>query len=220
MITQATENFLKNIYDLRDDEGWARTSQLARRLEQRPASVTNMIQKLAASDLGLVEYVPYKGVRLTRKGELAALEIIRHHRLIELFLTKALNVPWDRVHEEAEQLEHVLSEYLEDKLEAVLGDATTDPHGSPIPARDGSIPKLDSVPLSSVGSGAKVRVVEVYDHDPKLLRYLGEMGLYPGAEFKVLEREEFGNSLQITHKGNKYSLGEDAIPHISVEQIH
>jgi DtxR family Mn-dependent transcriptional regulator len=219
MISRATENFLKSIYDLRNDGGWAKTSQLARRLEQRPASVTNMVQKLAASELKLVKYIPYHGVRLTRKGELAALEIIRHHRLIELFLARALDVPWDRVHEEAEQLEHVLSEYLEDKLEAALGEATTDPHGSPIPTRDGRIPNRHSLPLTQIEAGVEVRVVEVYDHDPQLLRYLGDIGLYPGAEFKVLDREAFGNSLQILRKGKPYSLGEEAIPHISVEVV-
>ncbi|MDA0323369.1 MAG: metal-dependent transcriptional regulator [Verrucomicrobia bacterium] len=219
MISRATENFLKSIYDVRNERGWAKTSHLARRLERRPASVTNMIQKLAASELNLVKYIPYQGVQLTRKGELAALEIIRHHRLIELFLARVLDVPWDRVHEEAEQLEHALSEYLEDKLEAALGEATTDPHGSPIPTRDGSIPNRHSLPLTQIEAGVEVRVVEVYDHDPQLLRYLGDMGLYPGAEFKVLVREAFGNSLKILRKGKSYSLGEEAIPHISVETV-
>jgi len=219
MLSQAVENFLKNIYDLQSEGSWVSTSALAERLGQRPASVTNMIQKLAKDDAQLVEYMPYKGVRLNAMGNKVALEIIRHHRLVELYLSQALGVPWDQVHEEAEKLEHVISEDLEDRIAAALGDASRDPHGSPIPTKDGRIEKLDMLPLSDIPENTAVRVVEVYDHDPPLLRYLGELGLYPGAEFTVIGREEFGSSLRILLDGKEFRLGGDAIPHISVSLL-
>ena len=216
MLSQAVENFIKNIYDLQSEGSWVSTSALAERLGQKPASVTNMIQKLAKDDARLVEYMPYKGVRLNAMGHKVSLEIIRHHRLLELYLAQALGVPWDQVHEEAEKLEHVISEDLEDRIAAALGDARRDPHGSPIPTKDGRIEKLDMLPLSDIPENTVVRVVEVYDHDPPLLRYFGELGLYPGAEFTVIEREEFGSSLRILLDGKELRVGGKALPHISV----
>jgi len=216
MLSQSVENFIKNIYDLQNGKTWVSTSALADRLGQKPASVTNMIQKLAKHEAQLVAYVPYQGVRLNPTGSKVALEIIRHHRLVELYLTEALGVPWDQVHEEAEKLEHVISEDLEDRIAAALGDACRDPHGSPIPTKDGRIEKLDMLPLSDVPENTTVRVVEVYDHDPPLLRYLGELGLYPGAVFTVIGPEEFGSSLRVLLDGKEVRLGGNAIPHISV----
>jgi DtxR family Mn-dependent transcriptional regulator len=216
MLTQSEENIIKNIYDLGGVDLWVSTSALAERLAQKPASVTNMIQKLARDEALLVEYVPYRGVRLNETGIRVALEIIRHHRLLELYLSQALGVPWDRVHEEAEKLEHVLSEDLEERIAAALPDTRRDPHGSPIPTKDGQIEVLNAINLSEVAEGKIVSIAEVYDHDPGLLRYLGELGLYPGVEIRVLGREPYGGSLRFQRDGGEYRLGEDAIPHVSV----
>ena len=219
MISQSVENFLKHLYDLQNGDSWVHTSELAERLKQKPASTTAMIKKLAASDMALVEHMPYHGVRLLPNGEMIALEVIRHHRLIELYLSKALGVPWDKVHDEAEKLEHVISEDLEQRMAEALGHPTVDPHGAPIPGPDLKILHVDSQPLSEIETGETVEVIEVCDHDPELLRYLGKLGLYPEAQFRVLEREEFGNSLTIEMNGTTHSLGENAIPAISVAPV-
>lgn len=216
MLSQSVENFVKEVYDLQQETGWASTSALAERLSHRPASVTNMTQKLARQEGALVEHRPYHGVRLTAAGERIALEVIRHHRLIELYLAEALGVPWDRVHDEAERLEHAISEDLEERIAASLTDTRRDPHGSPIPTKDLEIEKDSTVPLSDVDPGASVRVVEVYDHDPELLRYLGSLGLYPGTEFELLSKETYGKSLEIRCGGKRLTVGEEALPHVSV----
>ncbi len=219
MLTQSEENFIKAVYSLESagETDWVGTSALDRHLEQKPASVTNMAQKLARSQNPMLEYVPYRGVKLTQTGEKVALEVIRHHRLIELYLSEQLGVPWDQVHDEAEKLEHVISENLEDRMAAALNDISVDPHGSPIPTKDGHMPKQDAVPLCRVAPVTKVTVVEVDDRDPDLLRYLGEMNLYPGQSFTLLGQEAFGKSLQIEIDGKRHSLGEEAIPALSVK---
>ncbi|MCZ6673726.1 MAG: metal-dependent transcriptional regulator [Verrucomicrobia bacterium] len=219
MISNAVENFLKSIYELRHGEEWVSTSALAERLDHRPASVTNMIQKVADSDMDLIEYMPYRGVRLKPNGEMIALEVVRHHRLIELYLTKALGVPWDKVHDEAEKLEHVISEDLEDRMAKALGNPTVDPHGHPIPSKSLKVRKLSSQPLSGVAVGTTVEVVQVNDHDPSLLRYLGDMGLYPSTRFTVVNKEAFGNSLHIKIGDKEHSLGEEATRYISVAVV-
>ena len=216
MISQSVENFLKNVYHLQDGDNWVTTTVLADKLGQRPASVTNMLQKLASSEMELIQYVPYKGVRLHPNGEMIALEVIRHHRLVELYLSKALGVPWDRVHEEAEKLEHVLSDDVEDRMAAALDDVSTDPHGSPIPTKDGQIARVDSMPLSEIDAGQTVRILEVNDDDSDLLRYLGDLKLYPGTDIEIVNREPFGDSLTIRHDGRELSLGEEATPHVFV----
>ena len=215
-ISQSVENFLKSIYELQNGSGWVGTSALARLLNQKPASITNRIKKLAAEDPPLVDYVPYRGVRLNETGAKVALEIVRHHRLIELYLAEALGVPWDQVHDEAEKLEHVISEDLEDRLAAALSDTRLDPHGSPIPTKDGLIEELNAVALADIAGGAHVRIAEVRDDDADLLRYLGERGLYPGAEFDVVGREPFGGSIRIRFRNREHLLGETAVSQISV----
>ena len=219
MISQSVENFLKSVYELQTEDNWVQTTELARRLDQKPASTTSMIKKLAGSGKDLIEYIPYQGVRLKRGGELIALEVIRHHRLIELYLSEALGVPWDQVHEEAEKLEHVISEDLEERMSKALGDPSVDPHGQPIPDRDLVMPERASESLSGIAVGTTVQVVEVYDHDPELLRYLGELNLYPGTVFTVVATEEFGASLTIELDGCRHNIGERAVPHISVTPI-
>lgn len=186
MQTQAVEDYLKTIFEIQRTHGKVATTVLAERMGVAPASVTGMIKKLA--QLSLVQYEKYQGVRLSAAGEKIALEVIRHHRLIELYLAEALGVPWDKVHEEAEKWEHVLSEDLEERMERALGFPTTDPHGAPIPTREGTLPRLWQAHLSDLAAGQTAVIVEVSDHDPELLRYFGNLGLYPATTVTVNEQ--------------------------------
>jgi DtxR family Mn-dependent transcriptional regulator len=177
-------------------------------------SVTAMVKKLA--ELKLVAHEPYQGVTLTRVGEMAAIEVVRHHRLIEKYLTDALGVPWDRVHDEAEKLEHVISEDLEDRIDASLGHPTTDPHGAPIPSRDGNVVRVVARPLTDALSGDQLVVVEVDDRDPSLLRYLGERELYPGTAVDVVRVEPYGGSTVLRIGEREFAIGRDAAAVIRV----
>lgn len=196
MNTKAVEDYVKAIYQIGERGGGSATvSQIAEHLGVTPASVTGMVKKLA--ELRLVRYEPYKPIELTPAGLKIALEVVRHHRLIELFLAEALGVPWDEVHAEAEQLEHVISEALEDRIDAALGFPKFDPHGDPIPARDGRIEPRTLQPLVALGAGAEAVVARVSDRSPEILRYLGELGLYPGTPVKVLRAEPFDGPLTL-----------------------
>lgn len=217
MLSESMEKYLKVIFGILEQEERASTTVIARRLEVAPASVTAMIKKLQRRRL--VTYRPYRGVRLTRAGERTALEIVRHHRLLELYLSEALGVPWDRVHDEAEKLEHVLSEDLENRMADALGDPVFDPHGAPIPSRDGKIRRIETRSLSSVESGAEVEVVEVTDSDPGLLRYLGEREMYPGAIFRITDVGAFHGPLVIEKKGRELVLGRRAAEKIRVRTV-
>lgn len=197
MLSQSMENYVKTIYELQQETEWVSTSILAKRLDNAPASVTNMIKKLADPELRLVEYVPYQGTRLTLLGEKIALEVIRHHRLIELYLAEVMGVPWDQVHDEAEKIEHVISEDLEDRMAAALGQPRFDPHGSPIPAKSGHIDDRQVCRLAELEVGQSAIIAEVYDENAKLLRYLGELGLYPDESITLVAREPFGGPLKI-----------------------
>ena len=189
-FSPAVEDYAKAIYKLERSAGGAvSTTALAERLDVTPGSVSAMLRKLA--DLGLVTHVPYHGVRLTPQGARVALEVIRHHRLLETYLADQLGVPWDRVHDEAEVLEHVLSEQLEDLIAAKLGHPTHDPHGDPIPSPDLRLDEPSTVPLDAVPVGARGRFVRISDTDPAMLRYLDERGIAPGDEFELVEREPF-----------------------------
>ena len=181
--TQAVEDYLKAVHDLGAAGGRVTTSALAERLGVAAASVTGMVKKLAG--LNLVEHVPYGGVVLTEAGRRIAVETIRHHRLVETYLHAALGVPWDRLHDEAEAWEHVLSEDLEARIDAALGFPTVDPHGAPIPTADLVIPERDALPLARLDAGQTATVAEVSDHDADLLRHVGSVGLYPGIRFTV-----------------------------------
>lgn len=213
-ISQAMEDYLKAIYKLQERGEQVPTSMLADYLEVAPASVTNMCKKLA--ELKLLEYEPYQGVRFSKAGQKLALEIVRHHRLIELYLAEALGVPWDRVHEEAEKLEHVISEDLEDRMAAALGDPQFDPHGAPIPSRAGDVYRHNSGNLVERVAGDKLRIVEVDDNDPELLRYLGELGLYPGTEITLLACAPFDGPLTLHINDKEYNLGYRAAKSILV----
>ncbi len=213
-LTQSMENYLKAIFEILEREERASTSSIAERMDLAAPSVTAMIKKLA--ELRLVTHEPYQGVRLTRAGEMAAAEVVRHHRLIEKYLADALGVPWDRVHDEAEKLEHVISEDLEDRIDGALGFPTVDPHGAPIPARDGTVTRATARPLLEVNEGESVMVVEVDDRDPELLRYLGERRLYPGTGVDVIRVEPFGGSLVVRVDKQEFSIGREAAADVRV----
>lgn len=198
-LTEASENYLKAIYHLRaaSTDGRVATSVLAEYLAVAPASVTGMLQKLAAESPALVDYAPRRGVALSALGEKVALEVIRHHRLIELYLFEALGYPWDEVHAEAERLEHVISEAFEDRVAAMLGDPEYDPHGQPIPRKDGTCPEPVGVPLSTLAPGHSGRVARVADDRAALLRYLASVGIVPGARVEVVEQAPFGGPMHV-----------------------
>lgn len=204
VISQAMEDYLKAIYRLSERSEQIPTSALADYLKVAPASVTNMCKKLA--ELNLLTYEPYQGVKFTPTGEKLALEIVRHHRLIELYLAEALGVPWDQVHDEAEKLEHVISEDLEERMAAALGNPQFDPHGAPIPSRSGIVSRPESGRLVDMKAGDKLVVVEVGDDDPGLLRYVGGMGLYPGTAIQLLALAPYEGSLTLDISGKEHSL--------------
>jgi DtxR family Mn-dependent transcriptional regulator len=217
VLTESMENYLKVIFEVLEHEDRATTSTIAERMGIAAPSVTAMLKKL--NDLGLVSHEPYRGVRLTEVGEKMALEIVRHHRLVELYLAEALGVPWDRVHEEAEKLEHVISEDLERRMADALGDPKVDPHGSPIPALDGTLDRVEAHPLDEATPGTDVRVVEVDDRDPELLRYLARRGLLPGTSLTLLHVEPFGGSLTLRTNNGEVTLGRPAAGAIRVSAL-
>ncbi|HRW50664.1 MAG: metal-dependent transcriptional regulator [Caldilineaceae bacterium] len=214
ILTAAHEDYLKAIYLLISRGVEVSNSALAGQMGVAPASATNMVKKL--SDLGLVSYEPYQDITLTEAGELVALEVLRHHRLLELYLHDKLNLPWDQVHEEAERLEHVLSEALEDAIAAALGDPTVDPHGDPIPTKDGKVETVSGVPLSIAELRRSYVVVRVLLQDPERLVYLGSMKLYPNSEVTVLKRAPFAGPLLIEVAGDHHALAHDLAEFIIV----
>jgi DtxR family Mn-dependent transcriptional regulator len=183
-VTHAMEDYLKNIYELSQDQASVSTSRLAERMNVRPASATGMLKTLA--ELHLVTHTRYYGVTLTPAGERVALEILRHHRLIERYLVEALGFGWDEVHDEADRLEHVISEKFEARIATLLGNPTTDPHGAPIPAMDGTMPVLSSLSLVDVVIGHPYSITRVRgDNFPERLKYLESLGLIPGKSIVV-----------------------------------
>jgi DtxR family Mn-dependent transcriptional regulator len=190
-ISASIQDYAKAVYALEARKGAAvSTTDLAERLGVTPGSVSAMVRKL--SDVGLVEHEPYHGVRLTAEGRRVALEVMRHHRLIELFLSEELGMSWDRVHAEAEVLEHVISEDLEQLIAARLGDPTVDPHGDPIPTVEFGIEEPSSRGLDELPLGAAGRFVRVSDSDPEMLRYLAGLGIALGDRVEVVDRQPFG----------------------------
>jgi DtxR family transcriptional regulator, Mn-dependent transcriptional regulator len=205
--SEAIQDYAKAIYALqRRAEGQpVTTNDLAERLAVTPASVSAMLKKLA--ERGLVEHIPYRGVLLTDAGGRVALEVLRHHRLLELYLSEQLDVPWDRVHQEAEALEHVISEDLEARIAAKLGEPTHDPHGDPIPSVDLEIDEGDARALETLETGATGRFVRVSDSDPEMLRYLDERGVRLGDTLEVVDRQPFGGPLTVRFGEQLHTLG-------------
>jgi DtxR family transcriptional regulator, Mn-dependent transcriptional regulator len=194
-VSSAVQDYTKAIYSLerRCDGGAVSTNALAERMGVSAASASSMVKKL--DGLGLVEHVPYRGVVLTERGMKVALEVLRHHRLLERYLAEELGVPWDRVHDEAEVLEHVLSEELEELIAAKLGHPTIDPHGDPIPTKDLRIVEADTVSMDGLVIGDTGRLVRVSDSDPEMLRYLSARGIAPGDVFTVVDKQPFGGPI-------------------------
>jgi DtxR family Mn-dependent transcriptional regulator len=204
--SEAIEDYAKAIYSLaHQGDGTVATNALAERLGVTPASVSAMVKKL--DERGLVRHVRYKGVALTPAGERVALEVMRHHRLLETYLAEHLGVPWDRVHEEAEALEHVLSEYLEGRIAAKLGHPTHDPHGDPIPSASLELPIEETSRLADLEPGDAGKFVRVSDSDPAMLRYLDERGVTLGDELEVLERQPFDGPLTVRFGDQLHVLG-------------
>jgi len=217
MKTQAVEDYLKAVYEIQREQGKVTTTALSEQLDVAPASVTGMIKKLA--DMKLVTHEPYQGVALTKTGRKIALEVIRHHRLVELYLNEALGVPWDQVHAEAEKWEHVLSEEIEERMDNLLGHPTTDPHGAPIPTREGSLTQSARVRLAELQPGQSASVAEVSDHDSSLLRYLADLGLFPKARVIVTSVAPFRGPLTIRVGGTERTIGHEAAQFIYVTKI-
>ena len=215
-LTGPVEDYLKAVYELeRRFGGAAATNALAERLGVAPASVTGMVRRLA--DQGLLEYERYRGVRLTDAGRLAALRTLRRHRIIESYLATVLGYPWDRVHAEAERLEHAASDELIDRMAAALGDPAFDPHGAPIPTRDGAVDERRLTALCDVGAGQRARVVRVSDDDDAMLRYLAELGLLPGAAVTVVERAPYDGPVTVDVSGRAVAVGTAVAEAVLVE---
>lgn len=202
-ISQATQDYLKIIFTLSEQHGRATTSQIAEQLNVKPASVTGMLQKMAQDEPYLVDYKKHQGVTLTAEGKKAALEMLRHHRLVETFLHEVLGYRWDEVHEEAERLEHVISEDMERRMAAVLGNPNRDPHGQPIPNQDLELISLSDFPMSELRPGQDAIVQRVQDNDPKLLRYLNGLGLRPQKRLTTLAYIPFDKTLQVQVEGHE-----------------
>jgi DtxR family transcriptional regulator, Mn-dependent transcriptional regulator len=204
--SSAIEDYAKAIYALeRRGSEPVSTNALADRLGVTAGSASGMVKRLG--ELGLAEHRPYHGVSLTPEGRRVALEVMRHHRLLELYLVESLGVPWDRVHEEAEVLEHVLSEELEELIAAKLGDPTHDPHGDPIPTRDLKIEERPTHSLQSLSIGDRGTFTRVSDSDPEMLRFLAERGIAPGDELEVVDKQPFGGPLFVRFGEDVHVLG-------------
>jgi DtxR family Mn-dependent transcriptional regulator len=214
----AVEDYAKAIYALQQRSGAAvSTNALAERLCVTPASASGMVRKLG--ELGYATHAPYKGVELTDAGRRVALEVLRHHRLLELYLAENLGVPWDRVHDEAEILEHHISEELEELIAAKLGDPTHDPHGDPIPTRELTIVEARTEALDALAIGARGRFVRISDSDPQMLRYLAERGIAPGDELVVEDRQPFGGPLFVRFGRDVHVLGGELAHAMRVEAV-
>jgi DtxR family Mn-dependent transcriptional regulator len=204
--SEAIEDYAKAIHALASKgEGPVATTVIAERLGVSPGTVTSMLKRMDA--LGLLRHEPYRGVELTDAGERMALEVIRHHRLIESYLAEALGMPWDQVHDEAEVLEHYISEELERLMAAALGDPSHDPHGDPIPSPELELREEATQSLDDLEPGESGVFVRVSDSDPRMLRYLSERGIAPGDRLEVIERQPFDGPLSVRFDGGTFAIG-------------
>lgn len=206
-LTRSVEDYLKAIYRLSPEGRPASTSEIAHLLELSPPSVSGMVKRL--SELGLLEHAPYKGVQLTAEGRRAALRMVRRHRLIEAYLVQFLGYSWDTVHEEAERLEHAVTDKLVERMAGALGHPSTDPHGDPIPEADGSIHEPACTPLSEVQVGETIEIRRVDESQPERLRYLASLGLRPGVVVTLLDRQPFGGPVTLEAAGERHILGHE-----------
>ena len=216
-ITPAIEDYLKAIYTLQQEQGVVTTTLLGELRGYRPASVTGMIKKLA--EMNLVQHTPYQGVQLTAAGERIALEVIRHHRLLELYLVEALGYSWDEVHEEAEKLEHHISEKLEARIAAHLGHPSADPHGDPIPTLEGDLPECADLFLADLRVNDRARIVRMRDQSTDRLRYLADLGLVPGATIVVVASAPFDGPLSLNLAGATHAIDRRLARTIEVERL-
>jgi DtxR family Mn-dependent transcriptional regulator len=215
MLSEAVQDYLKSIYTLQAAQGAVSTSALAEAMGVSAPSATGMVKKLAG--MKLLRHARYQGVVLTRAGEKIALEVLRHHRLLELYLAQALGYSWDKVHEEAEKLEHAISEEFEEKIFEALGRPTVDPHGHPIPTRDGTVDVPDHALLSDLEPGTTGIIRQVSDGDAEMLRYLDSRGLIPEASVEVLDKAPFDGPLTVRTGEVSHVLGRRLASHIRVE---
>ena len=204
-LSQSVEDYLKAIYLLETENEPATTNNIAESLSVSSASVTNMFKKLAK--LKLINHKSYRGAELTQAGEKIALEVIRHHRLLELYLKEMMGYSWDEVHEEAEKLEHHISEQFEDKIAELLNDPTHDPHGDPIPSKEGVVPQMASLAITDAEESTSYIIGRVRDQDPELLRYLEKSGIIPGVKLTVLEKAPFDGPVKIMLEDKETTIG-------------
>jgi DtxR family Mn-dependent transcriptional regulator len=204
-LTAPAEDYLKAIYELERDGAAAETNDIASRLSIAPASVSGMVQRLAGQ--GLVKHERYRGVRLTKAGRAAALRTLRRHRILECYLTQVLHYDWDRVHDEAERLEHAASDELIERMAAALGDPVVDPHGAPIPTRDGAVDETRHRSLAELAPGERARVLRMADEDSGFLRHLTELGITPGAEVELARRAPYDGPLTVRIAGKEEAIG-------------
>lgn len=216
-LTEPVEDYLKAIYKLESRFGAAATSDVANALDVAPASVTGMVRRLATQ--GYLDHVPYRGVQLTPRGRQAALRTIRRHRILESYLTGVLGYPWDRVHDEAERLEHAASDDLIERMAAALGHPTADPHGAPIPTVDGIVTEQPHRTLAELPVGETARMLRVSDKNPALLRYLAGIALQPGAEVTMLSRAPFEGPLTLRIGKNEQVVGPNLAAQVLVEAM-
>ncbi|MEK7199819.1 MAG: metal-dependent transcriptional regulator [Bacteroidota bacterium] len=218
MITsESIQDYLKQTYKLQEEHEYVTISQLAEKLQVSAPSVTQMVKKLAKEKL--VDYTPYQGVMLTEKGKKIALEVIRHHRLLELFLSEILGYPLEKVDEEAEKLEHFISEEFEQKINERLGNPKVDPHGDPIPTIDGKVSRHNYLSLAEVSAGDKLVIKRVSDFNPDMLRYMNELGLLPNVHLEVMGKEPFNGPLKVKMDDREVVVGNDLAKAIFVEVI-
>ena len=213
-LSQTAEDYLKAIYKLQVEQGKATTSALAERVGVSAPSATAMLKKLAA--MGLVEHEPYRGVLLTSAGEKAAIEVIRHHRLLEQYLSETLGMPIDELHAEADRLEHALSEELEARIDKSLGYPTHDPHGDPIPDANLKLPAGSERALADLAQGERATVSRVPDVDTELLRYLSSLSLLPGADVKLVTSAPFGGPVTVLSGGSEHAIARELALQIGV----
>ncbi|HVD60504.1 MAG TPA: metal-dependent transcriptional regulator [Gemmatimonadaceae bacterium] len=216
-LTGPVEDYLKAIYALGRGSDAVATNDIAQRLMIAPASVSGMVRRLA--EQGLLSYERYHGVRLTDRGRRAALRTLRRHRVIESYLSKALAYPWDRVHAEAERLEHAASDELIDRMAEAIGEPAVDPHGAPIPSREGVVDETEYFPLVQLGAGLGVRVVRVTDDDAEMLRYLAELEITPGTEILIVSKAPFDGPITLRIGKELHSIGPALASQIMVEPI-